>query len=441
MGLLGFKGKWLVKSADEFLKNGALVIEGDEIRFAGTYDEAANKYPELDFEDLGEVIVFPGLVNAHTHISMSIFRGIAEDLPLMTWLQQYIFPVESKLKPYWVYWGAKLSILEMMRSGITLFCDMYIFEPEVIKAVKETGLRALLGEGLFDFPSPGYGPLEKGLALTEKLLKTYQGDEFIHIAVSPHTLYTCSPDTVKKCVALAKEYGAKLHIHLSENTEEVKTVKEKWGGTPVEVMQKIGGLWEDLVAAHCVKVSKEEIKRFADAGASVVHCPESNLKLGSGIAPVPEMLKTGVRVAIGTDGPASNNDLDMFSEMRSASLIQKGLKEDPTVLSAKEVFKMATEYGASALGFKNTGKLLPGFKADFGVIDLGDLVLQPDYNPLTLLVYSVKAGQVRDLMIGGKWVMKNKEPLTINENEVRENIKNIQREVEEILREVHGERD
>ena len=431
--MLGLKAKWIIPSAEEEpLEDACILIEGGKIKEIIQNDSLPT---DVNVYELGESIVFPALVNAHTHISMSIFRGIAEDLPLMEWLTQYIFPVEAKLKREWVYWGAKLSLIEMIKGGTGIFCDMYIFEPEVIKATKEAGLRATLGEGLFDFPSPGYGPLEKGFEITEELLKTYEGDEFINIAVSPHTLYTCSPDTVKKCVELAKKYKAKLHIHLCENQEELKVVKEKHGKEPVKIMEEIGGLGEFLISAHCVKITDEEIDLFAEKGVYPVHCPESNLKLGSGIAPVVEMLLKGVKVCLGTDGPASNNDLDMFSEMRTASLVQKGIKENPAVISAKDVFKMATENGAKALGFDRSGRLSPGYNADLAVVDLKNSVLQPIYDPLATLVYSVKAGQVSHLMIGGKWIMENYHILTINEEEVVQKVKEIQKEILDILKE------
>ncbi len=426
--------KWILASADsEPLKDAALVIKDDEIIDLGTKEEITSKYSEFEVEVFDRGLVFPGLVNAHTHVPMSILRGLAEDLALMTWLTQYIFPVEAKLKREWVYWGTKLSLIEMIRTGITAFCDMYIFEPEVIKATEETGLKALLGEGLFDFPSPGYGPLEKGLALTEELLEEYKNHPRINIAVSPHTLYTCSPATIKKCLKIAEKHDARFHIHLSENKEEVAEVKKRYGKRPVRLLYELGAFSEKLITAHCVKLTSKEIELLAEHRVNMVHCPESNLKLGSGVAPVPELLKAGARIAIGTDGPASNNDLDMFSEMKTASLIQKGLRENPTVITAKDVLKMATEWGARALGFENSGKLLPGYKADLAVLDLNKYSLQPDYNPLALLVYSAKEGCVSDLMVDGKWIMRNYQLLTIDEQEVRDRIKSIKKEILSIL--------
>ncbi len=426
--------KWIITGwEEEAIENGALLVEEEKILDVGKAEELKNKYKNLEEVNFPDGLIFPGLVNAHSHISMSIFRGIAEDLPLLTWLRDYIFPVEAKLKKEWVYWGAKLSLIEMMRSGTTLFCDMYLFEPEVIKATKEAGLRALVGEGLFDFPSPGYGELEKGLALTEELLKAYEKDEFVKIAVSPHTLYTCSPDTVKKCLSIAEKYGAKLHIHLSESQDEVREVMSKYGKTPAEILLEMGAVNENLLAVHCVKLKEEEIEAFAEKGASVVHCPESNLKLGSGIAPVVKMLEAGVNLALGTDGPASNNDLDMFTEMRTAALLQKGLAEDPAIINARQIFKMATFSGARALGFEKLGKIAPGYKADLAVIDLSKEYLVPDYNPFSLIVYAAKSGCVSDLMVNGKFVMRNYKILTLKEEEIKDKVLEIKKEILYIL--------
>lgn len=421
---------WVLCSSDlPPIKDGALVVEGNKIIEVGPQSKILAKYHQLPIIPFRNKILFPGLVNAHTHAPMSILRGLAEDLPLMTWLTKYIFPVESHLKREWVYWGTKLSLIEMIRSGITLFCDMYLFEPEVIRATEETGLKALLGEGLFDFPSPGYGPLEKGLQLTVELLEGFQRNKKIKIAVSPHTLYTCSPETIKKCIRLADKYAAPMHMHLAENKEEINEVMKKYGKRPVALLDELGGLKENLLAVHCVKLDPEEIELMAKRGVKIVHCPESNLKLGSGIAPLPEMLKAKIVLGLGTDGPASNNDLDLFSEMRTSALIHKGLREDPSVVTAKEVFYMATEGGAKALFFNDTGKILPGYRADLATLDLQHLPLQPDYNPLSLLVYSAKAGYIADLMVDGEFIMKNYHILTIKEDLVRERIHEIKEEI------------
>ncbi len=426
---------WILPSAElPPLKNGAIVIEGSKIVEVGFQAQILAKYSNYPIFHFSNKLLFPGLVNAHTHTPMSILRGLAEDLPLMIWLTQYIFPIESHLKREWVYWGTKLSLIEMIRSGITLFCDMYLFEPEVIRATEESGLKALLGEGLFDFPSPGYGHLEKGLELTEELLSAFQRHPKIKIAVSPHTLYTCSPETIKKCLKFVEKYNAPLHIHLAENQEEIKEIWKRYNQSPVKLLDSLGGISENLLAAHCVKLTSEEIELLAKKGVKIAHCPESNLKLGSGIAPLPEFLKVNILVGLGTDGPASNNDFDLFSEMKTAALIQKGLWEDPVIVTAKEVFAMATEWGAKALFFPKTGKLIPGYQADIAFLDLKHLSLQPDYNPLSLIVYSAKSGYISDLMIDGEFIMRNYKILTINEALVYEKINNIKKEILSLLK-------
>ncbi len=427
--------KWVLPAWDrEPIKNGTLLIKNGKIEALGPKEELLPRYPGLPVEDLGEALIFPGLVNAHTHASMTIFRGLADDLPLMTWLHNYIFPVESHLKPEWVYWGARLAIAEMIRSGITCFCDMYLLEPWVIRAVEETGLRAALGEGLFDFPSPGYGPLEKGLELTEELLRTFEGHSHLRILVMPHAVYTCSLETLKKAAEIAERHGAKIHIHLSETREEVQQCLERYGRRPVAHLEALGMLNERLHLAHGVELTDEEIALLAERGVSVAHCPESNLKLGSGVARVPEMLSAGVRVTLGTDGPASNNDLDLLSEMRTAALIQKGLHRNPTVLPAREVFRMATEAGARALGFEKSGRLEPGYEADLATLDLSRADLTPVHDPLSLLVYSARAGTVRDVMVAGRWLMREGRLLTVDEEEVRQRVQEIAREVQELVR-------
>ncbi len=419
----------------EPLFDGALVIEGEKIKAIGPREEILAAYPQAERFDFPHGLIFPGLVNAHTHASMTIFRGLADDLPLMTWLENYIFPVEKHLKREWVYWGAKLAIAEMLRAGVTIFADMYLFEPEVIRAVEEAGGRALLGEGLFDFPSPGYGPLEKGLALTEELLKDFEGHPRIKIMVCPHATYTCSPETLKKAKAIADRFGARVHIHLSENKDEVAVIKARYGARPPEHLLKLGLFDENLLVAHAVELDNGEIDLFAKHGVKVAHCPESNLKLASGIAPVTALLEAGVTVGLGTDGPASNNDLDLITEMRTAALVQKGVTLEPTKLPAKDVLRMATELGAKALGFEECGRLEPGYVADLAVLDLSKPHLTPLYDPFSLLVYSAKAGDVSEVMVGGRFLLREGRIVTFDEAEARAEVLRISQKVRELLAE------
>ncbi|NPB09864.1 MAG: amidohydrolase [Thermodesulfobacteria bacterium] len=412
----------------------ALLVEDGKVAALGEREVLVSQHPEAEVFDFPEGLILPGLANTHTHASMTIFRGLADDLPLMTWLEKYIFPVEKHLRREWVYWGAKLAIAEMLRSGVTVFADMYLFEPEVIRAVEEAGIRAALGEGLFDFPSPGYGPLEKGLALTEELLRQYEGHPRINILVCPHATYTCSPETLKKAKEIADRFGALVHIHLSETKEEVSLIKARYGRRPPAHLDELGLLDDRLLVAHAVQLVDEEIELFARKGVRVAHCPESNLKLGSGVAPVVALLEAGVTTAIGTDGPASNNDLDLLTELRTAALVQKGLSFDPTRLPAKTVFRMATELGAEALDFKGCGRLEPGWCADLAVVDLGRPHLTPLHDPLSLLVYSARGGDVEAVMVDGNWIMRGGRVLTFDEEEARLQVQRIGEEIRSMLR-------
>lgn len=429
-----FQAEVIISSADEApLKDGGLLVQGGEVLALGQGEELKARYPEAEIVDFGKALLAPGFVNLHTHASMTIFRGLADDLPLMTWLEDYIFPVERHLDPRWVYWGAKLAVAEMLRSGVTTFVDMYLFEPQVIKVVEETGVRAALGEGLFDFPSPGYGPLEKGLGLTEELLKNFSSHPRIKIMVCPHATYTCSPPTLKAAWELAERYGALVHLHLSETKDEVALIKARYGKRPPEHLEALGLLNEQLLVAHAVQLDDHEIELFARRGVKVAHCPESNLKLGSGVAPVSALLEAGVTVGLGTDGPASNNDLDMFGEMRTAAFLQKGLTFDPTKLPARMVFKMATESGAKALGWEGLGTLRPGARADFIVLDLAAPHLTPYYDPFSLLVYSAKAGDVKHAVVEGEFVLKEGRIITFDEEEARSEVARIAEEIRRLL--------
>ncbi|WP_456431790.1 amidohydrolase family protein [Thermosulfuriphilus sp.] len=409
--------------------DGAVLVRGPKIIAVGPAREILASHPLARVKDLGASLLFPGLINAHTHAAMTIFRGMADDLPLMRWLEGYIFPAERHLNPRWVYWGTKLAIWEMLASGVTTFADMYIFSKEVIKAADSAGVRAVVGEGLFDFPSPGYGPLEAGLRLTEDLLLAYRDHPRIKVMVCPHALYTCSPETLKKAYHLAEKHGASFNIHLAETNDEVSLIKERYGLSPAKHLASLGLVSEALVAVHGVKLTSEEIVLLAEAQASLVHCPESNLKLASGVAPVLEMLSLKLNVALGTDGPASNNDLDLLGEMRSAALLQKGLKEQATVLPAREAFRMATEAGARALRLQGLGRLEPGFLADMAALDLSRPHLTPLYDPLSLLVYSARGGDVSWVMVNGEVVFDRGVPVMFDGAETRAEVALICQEI------------
>ena len=364
-------------------------------------------------------LIMPGLVNGHTHAAMSLFRGLADDRPLMEWLNGYIFPAEQSMDADFVFTGTLLACAEMILSGTTTFCDMYLFEDEVAKASKKAGMRCLVGEVLYDFDSPNYGPIEKGLQYTEALIETWQDDPLVSIAVEPHALFTCSPELLKSAHDIARRYHVPVILHLAETKTEVEEIRKRYGKSPVHHLGSLGLLGPHLIADHCVHLSKEEIKRLSDHGVKVIHNPESNMKLASGIAPVPEMLEAGMTVGLGTDGCASNNNLDLLEEMDTAAKLHKLNTMDPTVMDAVTVLRMATIEGAKALGMDGvTGSLEPGKCADVIVIDVKRPHLTPMYNPYSHLVYAARGNDVRHAVIDGKLVMEDRELLTVNLQDV-----------------------
>jgi 5-methylthioadenosine/S-adenosylhomocysteine deaminase len=370
----------------------------------------------------------PGLVNSHTHAAMTLFRGLADDLPLMEWLHRHIFPAEAKLTEEWVYWGSLLACAEMILSGTTTFCDMYLFEHKVAQAAGTAGMRAVVGEVLYDFPSPHYGPIENGLRFTESLIEAHAADPLVHVAVEPHSLYTCSPDLLLRCHELSRRHGVPLVVHLSENESEVKQVVERHGVRPVEHLERLGILGPHLVADHCVALDERDMELLAARGVHVVHNPESNMKLASGVAPVPRLLDLGVNVALGTDGCASNNDLDLFAEMDTCAKLHKVATLDPTALPAHAVLQMATRNGARALGQESRiGALAPGMLADVIVLDFDQPHLTPLFRPVSHLVYAARGADVRHSIIHGRLVMENRVILSMDVNEVMERVRSIAR--------------
>jgi 5-methylthioadenosine/S-adenosylhomocysteine deaminase len=357
----------------------------------------------------------PGLINTHTHASMTCFRGLADDLHLMTWLNDYIFPAEAKLNFEKVKIGALLACAEMILSGTTCFADMYLFEDAVAEAARQAGMRAVVGEVLYDFPSPCYGPIEKGFVYTENLIQKWEGDPLITVAVEPHSPYLCSPDLLIKAADLSKKYDVPLIIHVAETQTEVNTIRQSYGKTPIAHLADIGVLSPLLLACHCVALSKEDIDLMASTDVKVSHNPESNMKLASGIAPVPQLMNAGVCVGLGTDGCTSNNNIDMFQEMDTAAKIHKVNTKDPTVMDAKTVLKMATSYAAKALGLDDMiGSLVPGKKADVIVIDINKPHLTPMYNLHSHLVYAAGGNDVDTSVISGQVVMENRRLLTLD---------------------------
>lgn len=396
------------------------VRDGRIARVAPYQPESLAGIAATETVDLGgRRLLMPGLVNAHTHAAMTLFRGLADDLPLMEWLTRYIFPVEKSLTAEWVLWGTRLACLEMIASGTTTFCDMYLFAQQVAEAAEAAGLRALVGEVLYDFPSPNYGPPAAGLRYTRDLIARWRGHDRIRVAVQPHAPYTCSPDLLRECAALAEATDVPLITHLAETSHEEATLRERYGRSPVAHLDALGLLTPRLIADHAVHLSAAEIERLAAAGVAVAHNPESNMKLASGAAPVPDLLRAGVRVGLGTDGCASNNNLDLFGEMDSAAKLQKLVRSDPTALPAGQVVQMATAMGADALGLGAvTGSLVPGKAADLILVDFDQPHLTPVYDYVSHLVYCVRGADVTDTMVAGRWLRRNRAFMTLDPEEV-----------------------
>jgi 5-methylthioadenosine/S-adenosylhomocysteine deaminase len=399
--------------ANPVISNGIVGINSDHIAFIGRGNG--------DLIDAQKIInaknglILPGLINGHTHAAMTLFRGLADDLPLMEWLNDHIFPAESRIDSDFVYTGTLLACAEMILSGTTTFCDMYLFEDDAARACNEAGMRSLMGEVLYDFNSPNYGPIENGFAYTESLIEKWRDDPVISIAVEPHSLFTCSPDLLAAANELSLKRRVPLIIHLAETEDEIRHVEKMYGKRPLQHLDSLGILGPNVIACHCVHLNAEEIEILAEKGVKVIHNPESNMKLASGIAPVHEMISAGVAVGIGTDGCASNNDLDLFSEIDTAAKLQKIKKMETTVMDAGTVLKMATINGARALGIeKITGSIEVGKRADIIVVDINKPHLTPIYNPFSHLVYSAKGSDVIYSIINGRIVMSERRLLTID---------------------------
>lgn len=419
----------LMDCDNTIIENGAVAIKEDIIAAAGKADELI-AYKAARTIDANGGIIMPGLINTHTHASMAMFRGLADDLPLMTWLNDHIFPAEAKLSPKRVYDGALLACAEMILSGTTCFCDMYLFEDHVAQAALDAGLRAVVGEALYDFPSPNYGPIEKGFDYTKMLIEKYRDDPLIKIAVEPHSTYLCVPELLKKASLLAKENDLLLVIHVSETKNELSQIKERYGLTPVGFLEDIGVLSSNLLACHCVHLTDDDILLLKKYDVKIAHNPESNMKLASGIAPVPKLLEQGICTGIGTDGCASNNNLDIFHEMSMASKLGKVSALDPTAMSAKSVLKMATIDGARALGISNiTGSIEPGKKADIIIIDIRKPHLTPMYNPISHLVYAARGSDVTTSIINGRIVMENRNLFSLDIKTAAEKVRRIAKDI------------
>jgi 5-methylthioadenosine/S-adenosylhomocysteine deaminase len=395
---------------------GAVAIDGDRIVDVGSPDTIAARYRAADTVDARNDIVLPGLINTHTHAPMVMYRGLADDLALMDWLNKYIFPAESKtVSPEMARVGTRLAALEMIESGTTTYTDMYYFEEEIAKATREAGLRGVLGETIIQFPVADAKTPAEGLARAEAFIKTFKDDPLITPAVAPHAMYTNDKATLVACAELGRRYGVPVIIHLAETEDELKGAREKFSMTPTAYLESIGFWGPRTVAAHGVWVNDDDIAILKRRGVGVSHNPESNMKLASGTAPVVKYLLSGVALGLGTDGAASNNDLDMFEAMREASFLAKHANRDPTAVPAQTALDMATIGGARALGMDSAiGSLEPGKRADLITVSMAAARQTPIYDAVSHLVYVTRGDDVRTTIVNGKILMRDRQVKTLN---------------------------
>jgi 5-methylthioadenosine/S-adenosylhomocysteine deaminase len=400
--------------------DGAIAVKGDTIAAIGVGKEVLAKFDAPQKIDASGKLIIPGLINGHTHIPMVLMRGLIDDVTLDDWLRKYIFPAEARnVTEDFVRWGSRLALAEMIRGGTTAFADMYYFEDAEAEETKAAGLRGFLGETWIDFPAPDNKNEAEMATYTEKFLKKWQGDPLIHASVAPHSIYTCSEKTLKDSAALARKYQAPILIHVAEMRKELDDSLVKNGATPVQYLQRIEFLGPDVLAAHCIWVDYTDMKILADRQVGCVHNPSSNMMLASGVAPVVDERAAGMRVGLGTDGPAgSNNDLDMMEEMDLAAKLQKTDRVDPRALGAKGALEMATIEGARALHMeKEIGSLEPSKKADFVILNLDVPNAVPMYNVYSQIVYALKASEVGTVVVGGKILLKDGKLLTVDEGQ------------------------
>jgi 5-methylthioadenosine/S-adenosylhomocysteine deaminase len=409
-------------ASHRILENGIVVVRQGDAIFAvePSTPAAVDKYTHAAKQliDAKGKLVLPGFINGHTHVPMTLLRGLRDDVTLDEWLRKYIFPAEAKnVTEEFVRWGTRLAAAEQIRGGITTFADMYYFEDAVAEETKAAGMRGVLGESILDFPAPDNKSNDAMLEYTEKFLKRWQGDALIHAAVAPHSIYTCSQKTLQDSAALARKYGAPILIHVAEMKKELDDSRAQNGTTPVQYLDKLGILGPDVLAAHCIWVDETDRKILAQRQVGCVHNPSSNMMLASGVAPVIEERAAGIAVGLGTDGPAgSNNDLDLMEEMDLAAKLQKVTKMDPRALGSKAVVEMATIEGARALHMeKEIGSLEAGKKADIILLGLDAPNAVPMYDVYAQLAYALKGSDVETVIIGGRVVMRDKKLLTVDE--------------------------
>lgn len=416
------QAKWLIpcENDNEILKNHCLAISKGQIIDILPAEDAQKKYEAREVKHYPSHAIMPGFINSHTHTAMNVFRGLADDLELMDWLQNYIWPAETKfVSDELVYDASLLAIAEMIKSGTTCFNDMYFFIDATARAANDAGVRAGIGMTIINVPTAWAKTTDEYFKRSLEFLETYRNHDFIKPTIAPHSTYTLSHSDLEKVKTFRDEYQLKTNIHLQEAPSEMAYAKEHLKKRPLNLLDEIGLLDKDLIAIHMTQVNDEDFELLKKRQPSIVHCPESNLKLVCGLSPVDAFLKAGINVALGTDGAASNNDLDMISEMRTAAFIGKLKADDPKALPAHQVLQMATLNGAKALGLSDiTGSLKIGKSADFIAIHLGEVETQPVYHAISQIVYAGSRHLVTDVWVHGKQLMKNRELLTLDEKEL-----------------------
>lgn len=403
--------------AKNILENGEIAVEAGKIKAIGPAGTIDKNWQADKVIDANGMVALPGFINCHTHAAMTLLRSYADDLPLMQWLSERIWPLEERLTGEDVYWGTMLCALEMIKSGTTTFADMYFFMNDVAKAVEQSGIRASLSRGMIGVAPTAQLALEE----SEAFVRDWHGraDGRITTMLGPHAPYTCPPDYLEKVMNLAKKYNVGIHIHLAETQQEANDIMKEYGKSPIAHVNALGLLDLPVLGAHCVHVSAEDINIMKEKDVRVAHNPESNMKLASGIAPVPQMLAAGLTVGLGTDGAASNNNLDMLEEMRSAALLHKVSTMDPTVIPSYKALEMATVNGARVLGLnQEIGVLQPGYKADIILVDFEQPHLYPRHDVFAHTVYAAQSADIKTVIINGQIVMENRKVLTMDENEI-----------------------
>lgn len=409
----------LIKDVNAVMPEGVvkqtdIAVKDDKIVSVGTISEDFTADKIISGKDK---LATPGFVNAHTHVSMTLLRSYADDMQLMDWLENKIWPIEAKMKKEDIYWGAMLGIAEMLKGGTTTFADMYGDMEQVAKACIDTDIRAVLSRGMIGAAPNGMQALEENKELFRDFNNANDGK--ITVMFGPHAPYTCPPDFLRKVVAASEEYGAEIHIHLAETKGEVENCLKDYGKTPIALMEEVGILNRGVLAAHCVHLTDEDIAIMKKYNVRVAHNPGSNMKLASGVAPVPKMLAAGICVGLGTDGASSNNNLDMLEEINLATLLHKVHNLDPLAVPAFKGVQMGTQYGAEAVGLKDVGLLKEGCKADIVLFDLNEPQCYPRHDLISLLAYSMNSSMVNTVLVNGKVLVENKQLTTIDEEKIK----------------------